>query len=82
MIWPQDFLGNWNIDIYGLINYDEKIINSFSLAQETKDFLIIAGFPKSAPLFLTFESAVNGGGERLINKNNKLGTVYHKFWAI
>lgn len=79
MFSPQDFLDNWNKDIYGLVNYDEKIINSFSLSQETKDFLIKIGFPESAPPFLTFEPEVNGGGERLINKNNNLGTMYHKF---
>ncbi|MFU7588221.1 SUKH-4 family immunity protein [Priestia sp. RMT2NF4] len=79
MISPQDFLDNWNKDIYGLVNYDEKIINSLPLSQETKDFLIEAGFPESSPPFLTFESAVSGGGERLIEKNNKLETTYHKF---
>lgn len=79
MISPQDFLENWNKDLYGLINYDEKIINTFSLSQDTKDFLIEAGFPESAPPFLTFESAVNGGGERLLKTNKKLDAVYHKF---
>ena len=53
---------NWNEEIYGLIHYNEKIIHSFSFSKETKDFLIKAGFPESAPPFLTFESADNGGG--------------------
>ncbi|SFB99344.1 SUKH-4 immunity protein [Bacillus sp. OV322] len=79
MISPQDFLDDWNKDLYGLINYDEKIIKSFTLSQETKDFLIEAGFPESAPPFLTFESAVNGGGEKLIKRNNKLSKMYDKF---
>lgn len=79
MISPQDFLDSWNRDIYGLINYDEKIINSFSLSPGTKDFLIKAGFPESAPPFLTFESADNGGGDRLVKKNDQLGTMYEKF---
>ena len=51
---------NWNEEIYGLIHYNEKIIHSFSFSKETKD-LIKAGFPESAPPFLTFESADNGG---------------------
>jgi hypothetical protein len=79
LISPQDFLSNWNKDIYGLISYDEILIDSFSLSQDTKDFLIEAGLPESAPPFLTFESEVNGGGERLIKKNNKLGLKFQKF---
>ncbi len=79
MISPQHFLDNWNKDLYGLVKYDEKIINSYSFSRNTKKFLIEAGFPGSAPPFLTFESTDNGGGERLININAKLGTKYHKF---
>ncbi|MGV2487955.1 UNVERIFIED_CONTAM: hypothetical protein FOS07_29180, partial [Bacillus mycoides] len=79
MISPQDFLVNWNEEIYGLIHYNEKIIHSFSFSKETKDFLIKAGFPESAPPFLTFESADNGGGIRLSEIQNELGTMYDKF---
>lgn len=79
MISPQDFLVNWNKNIYGLIHYDEKIINSFSFSKETKEFLIQAGFPETAPPFLTFESADNGGGIRLNENHNGLETVYRKF---
>ena len=66
---PQDFLVNWN----------EEIIHSFSFSKETKDFLIKAGFPESAPPFLTFESANNGGGIKLSKIQNELGTMYDKF---
>ncbi|MBF7154365.1 SUKH-4 family immunity protein [Bacillus albus] len=76
---PQDFLVNWNEEIYGLIHYNEKIIHSYSFSKETKDFLIKAGFPESAPPFLTFESANNGGGIRLSKIQNELGTMYDKF---
>ncbi|WP_053072490.1 hypothetical protein [Rossellomorea marisflavi] len=55
MISPQDFLEDWNQDIYGLIKYEEKVINSFPLSHGTKEFLIKAGFPESAPPFLTFD---------------------------
>lgn len=79
MISPQEFLDNWNQDIYGLISYSEKVVNSFTLSYETKEFLTEAGFPESAPPFLTFESVANGGGERLTEKNDKLGTMYKKY---
>ncbi len=38
MISPQEFLDKWNSDTYGLVNYDESNINSFSLTNETKIF--------------------------------------------
>ena len=40
----------------------KKSFTRFPSRKETKDFLIKAGFPESAPPFLTFESADNGGG--------------------
>lgn len=76
MITPQEFLGKWNSETYGLVNYDEASINSYSLTNETKDFLIIAGLPESAPPFLTFESSNNGGGIKLTEQNNTLGKMY------
>ena len=75
---PQDFLDDWDQGISGLITYEEEVMNSFSLPHETKEFLIKAGFPESAPPFLTFESAANGGGVRLTKKNEKLGSIYNK----
>ncbi|KML32046.1 SUKH-4 family immunity protein [Rossellomorea marisflavi] len=79
MISPQDFLEDWNQDIYGLIKYEEKVINSFPLSHGTKEFLIEAGFPESAPPFLTFESVANGGGVRVTKNNEKLGSMYNEF---
>ncbi|MGJ3197239.1 SUKH-4 family immunity protein [Peribacillus frigoritolerans] len=79
MISPQEFLNKWNSDTYGLVNYDESNINSFSITNETKIFLIKAGLPESAPPFLTFESSTNGGGIRLTEKNNSLGKMYDRF---
>lgn len=79
MISSQDFLDKWNTGIYGLVYYDEKFIEAFSLSQETKVFLMEAGFPESAPPFLTFVSKENGGGERVTEKNNKLAPGYRKF---
>lgn len=79
MISPQEFLEKWNIETYGLVNYEESNINSFSLTNETKDFLIKAGLPESAPPFLTFESSTEGGGVRLTEKNNSLGKMYDRF---
>ena len=79
MISPQEFLDKWNSDIYGLVNYEKSNINSFSFTNETKDFLIKAGLPESAPPFLTFESSINGGGIRLTERNKSLGEMYDRF---
>lgn len=79
MISPQEFLDTWNKDIFGLISYNEQIINCYSLSQETKVFLIAAGLPNSAPPFLSFESVDDSGAERLNKKNNKLGTIDCKY---
>lgn len=68
MISPEKFLIKWDSDTYGLVNYEESVINSFSIDNQTKDFLIKAGLPESAPPFLTFESSINGGGIRLTEK--------------
>lgn len=79
MISPEKFLIKWDSDTYGLVNYEESVINSFSIDNQTKDFLIKAGLPESAPPFLTFESSINGGGIRLTEKNNSLGKLYNSF---
>ncbi|WP_085990922.1 SUKH-4 family immunity protein [Oceanobacillus senegalensis] len=79
MISPQEFLDRWNSDIYGFVHYDESSIDSYNLSDETKEFLIKAGLPESAPPFLTFESSTDGGGVRLTEKNNTLGEMYKKF---
>ncbi|XNQ11398.1 hypothetical protein AA0Y26_03650 [Lysinibacillus sp. 3P01SB] len=68
MISPEESLNKWNSDTYGLVNYEESVINSFSLDNQTKDFLIKTGLPESAPPFLTFESSTNGGAIRLAEK--------------
>lgn len=79
MISPQEFLDKWNRDTYGLVGYKEAKINSFSLNNQTKDFLIKAGLPESAPPFLTFEDSTNGGGIRLTEKNNSLEEIFSSF---
>lgn len=79
MISPQEFLGKWNSEIFGLVNYEESSINSFSLTNETKDFLTKAGLPESAPPFLTFESSNHGGGIRLTEQNYTLKKMYDRF---
>lgn len=79
MISPEEFLDKWNSVTYGLVNYDDDTINLFSLNRETKEFLIKAGLPESAPPFLTFESSTSGGGIRLTEKNKDLGSIYNKF---
>lgn len=79
MISPEGFLNKWNSDTYGLVNYEESVINLFSLDNQTKDFLIKAGLPESAPPFLTFETSTNGGAIRLAEKNNSLGELYDRF---
>ncbi|WP_374019756.1 SUKH-4 family immunity protein [Paenibacillus thiaminolyticus] len=68
MITPREFLDNWNKDVYGLVEFNDDMINSYNLSKETKDFLIIAGLPESASPYLSFDSFNKGGGVRLIDK--------------
>lgn len=79
MITPQEFLDNWDEETYGLVEYDYKVIDSYSLSQESKDFLIKAGLPESASPFLTFESSLKGGGVRLTEKHNDADPLYSKY---
>ncbi|MHA6530700.1 SUKH-4 family immunity protein [Paenibacillus sp. BAC0078] len=79
MITPQEFLDNWDKETYGLVKYDHLFIDTFSLSQESKHFLIKAGLPESAPPFLTFESSAKGGGVRLTEKYNDAEPLYSKY---
>ncbi|MRN57383.1 SUKH-4 family immunity protein [Paenibacillus monticola] len=79
MITAKEFLGKWKKETYGLVDFDEKVIELFSLSRETKDFLIKAGFPESSPPFLTFESSTKGGGVRLTEKYEDAEEEYSKF---
>lgn len=79
MITSQEFLDKWDEEIYGRVDYDAEVINSYSLPQATKNFLIEAGLPESAPPFLTFESSATGGGVRLIEKYDSAETSYSKY---
>lgn len=79
MMNTTDFLGKWKKETYGLVAFDSKAIESFSLPRETKDFLIHAGLLESAPPFLTFESSANGGGVRLTEKNEDADEAYSEY---
>lgn len=79
MITPQEFLDSWDKETYGLVEYDNKAIDSFSLSQESKDFLSKAGLPESASPFLTFECTAKGGGGRLTEKYDDSDPLYSKY---
>lgn len=80
MLTPQEFLDRWDKETYGLVEYDNKVVMaSFSLTQESKNFLIQAGLPESASPFLTFESSANGGGSRLTEKYDDADPLYAKY---
>ncbi|CAH1202490.1 hypothetical protein PAECIP111893_01807 [Paenibacillus plantiphilus] len=83
MLTPQEFLEKWDSETYCLVNFDTNVINSFSLSQETKEFLLQAGLPESAFPFLTFESSVNGGGIKLTEKYDDADARFSKniYWV-
>ncbi|MFC7677831.1 SUKH-4 family immunity protein [Paenibacillus sp. GCM10028914] len=76
---PQEFLDSWDRETFGLVEYDDKVIDSYSLSQESKYFLIKAGLPESASPFLTFESSLNGGGVKLTEKYDDANPLYSKY---
>ena len=79
MITPQEFLDSWDKETYGLVEYDNKVIDTCSLSQESKNFLVKAGLPESASPFLTFESSAKGGGGRLTEKYDDADPLYSKY---
>jgi hypothetical protein len=79
MITPQEFLDRWDKETYGLVEYDEQIIHSLSLAPETKKFLTEAGLPESASPFITFESSNDSGGHRLTEKYEDADAGYRGY---
>lgn len=79
MISPQAFLDKWNSEIYGLVQYEESSLQPFILSEETRNFLLQAGFPESAPPFLTFESSAEGGGARVTQYNDLLDEAYERY---
>jgi hypothetical protein len=68
MISPQEFLERWNKDIYGLVHYEEVVIDKSVILNNDKNFLVIAGLPESAAPFLSFEGSEQGGGKPLNEK--------------
>ncbi len=54
MITPEKFAELWSIGPNELVRYPPSEVQSLSVSQESKSFLIKAGLPKDAPPFLSF----------------------------
>jgi hypothetical protein len=65
-------------ELYGLVNYDKEIINSFDFDDDTKIFLMEAGLPESCPPYLTFKSSADGGGLRMTDKYEGVDLSFSK----
>lgn len=69
MISPSEFLERWNSNLFGIVKYDESTIASLNIPKDAKDFLIIAGLPKSAAPYLGFKSSKRGGATKINDPN-------------
>lgn len=78
MISPREFLDKWNQDVYGLVNFNEELINSYNLPNDAKEFLITAGLPESASPYLSFDSFEKGGGMKL-NEKYEVAKSFSKY---
>lgn len=79
MLTAKEFLEIWNKDVFGLINYDAKIVLSLQIPDDSKQFLLDAGLPESAPPFLDFVSADKGGLYSITDKFDFEGDKFKKY---